>query len=45
MIIIEPRSPACEADALPLRHRGGDIHVDSDETPIYMYIYYMSPLN
>ena len=23
----EPRSPACEAHALPLRHRGGLLHV------------------
>ena len=31
---IEPRSPACEANALPLRHRGGFVSLMSD---VYLY--------
>ena len=29
--VIEPRSPACEAKALPLSHRGGFLVVKSDQ--------------
>ena len=36
---IEPRSPTCEATALPLRHRGGPNHLSTrDYTPFILHI-------